>query len=312
MQRRRPPPFQATLPVHPFHDRGQRKLFLRLVREHLGRGGRQVVIHDGCATVEGEPGYHGLGNLAQMCFQAPAVRWPEIIARHLDLSSPERMEALAADLVGGTLDGIAEHLAVRLYPGDYLADGLRAHVVHRTDLPGTLTLLVFDAPDSVVAVPAPLAEEWGQSRERLFELAVGNITRLSTARWQRLPFPPGVGAPVHALTGDHYVTSRLLLPDPGFPRAGASGNLVAIPHRGALLSMPIDGAVAPFAIEALLTFSIGMFHDGPGSITPHLFWRTPAGSYELQQGSRDGTRYRLAPTPGFATLLGQGEGTGSA
>jgi hypothetical protein len=303
MQRRRPPPFQPSLPVYPFRDPDERKRFLRLVRECLGREGRQVVIKAGCAMVEGWPGVHGLGNLAQMCSQAPAAQWPEIVARHLALSRPDRLSALAADLTGAAFDGIAEHLAVRLYPGDYLAAGGRVHVVHRTDLPGTLTLLVVDSPASVIALPAPLAERWGQPRERLFELAIANVARLSTSRWQQLSVPPGVGAPLHCLSGDHYVTSHLLRPDPGLPVVGASGNLVAAPHRGALFSLPIDGAVAPFAIEALLTFSIGMFHDGPGSITPHLFWRTPAGSYELQQGCREGTRYRLAPSPGFAPLL---------
>jgi len=303
MKNRRPPPFQPTLPLYPFRDREQRNRFLKLVRDHLARDGQGVVIRDGCAQVEGSPGVHGLGNLAQLCWQAPEARWPEIIARHLGLSRPERLSALAMDLVGGSFDRIAEHLAVRLYPGDYLADAARVHVVHRTDLPGTLTLLVVDTPQSVMAVPAPLVEQWGLSREQLFERAIANIARLSASSWHLLPMPPGVGAPLHALTGDHYVTSHLLRADPGLPVVGTSGNLVAAPHRGALFSLPIDGGVAPFAIEALLTFSIGMFHEGPGSITPHLFWRTPAGNYELQQGCREGRHHRLAPTPGFAPLL---------
>ena len=307
--RRASPPFSPTPPVYPFRDRRHRDRFLDLVREFLGRGGKHVVIENGLAMVEGEPPAHGLTNLAQVCHQAPPDAWPRLVAEHLAKSERSKMEATVDDLVTSDFAQIAPRLAVRIHPEELVAGAVGPGIVHRVDLPGTVTVLVLDMPGTTMAVPVPIAERWGVPFATLIDGAVQNLARISPARWVPLPLPPDGSTWIDALHSGFYTSSHVLRTDPFLPRPGANGHLVGLPNRGQLLSHPLDSLPTMFAIEAMLTMTTGMFREGPGSITPHLYWRTPTGQFLLQQGSDEGGKVRFAPSPEFVELMVRLRGT---
>ncbi len=307
--RRVSPPFSATPPVYPFHDKWRKERFLQLVREYLERGGKEVVIHEGVARVEGEPMLHGLSNLAQVCNQSPSDAWPRLVAEHLAKSDRPKMEAMVEDLAGSGYDQIASQLAIRIHPEDFLWGTLLDHIVHRRDLPGTLTVLVLDLPASALPVPVPIAESWGVPVASLFERALQNVAKCKAVRWMSLPLPPDGSVTIDALHGDFYASSHVLRTDAFLPRTGAFGNLIGLPTRGGMLSYPLDDLPTMRAIEAMLVITTGMFRDGPGSITPHLYWRTPTGQFLLQQGSNKGGKVQFAPSPEFVELMIQLRGT---
>ncbi|HEX5052211.1 MAG TPA: hypothetical protein VFZ65_10595 [Planctomycetota bacterium] len=295
-------PFHPEPPLYPFRDRQLRNRFLQLVREFLGRGGKRVVIGNGVAHVEGSSGVHGLGNLAQICHQAPPAQWPEIVAEQLAKGSDARMEA-AVDTLQGGFDGCADKLVVRVYAEEFLTVPVHQGVVHRTDLPGTCTVLALDVGPSIVSVPRVVADLWQVPVPELFDRALQNLPRLGAPHWSRLHLPSmGAGA-IDLLSGDFHASAHVLRPATFVGRTGAHGNLVGLPARGVLLSHAIDAMPAVATLEALLAMTTGKFRDGPGAITPHLYWRTPEGGFHLQQGTSDGGRARFVPSPEFVELM---------
>lgn len=307
MHRARPPhgarPFAAHAPVYPFASRLLKERFLDLVRRRLGRDGARVVIAGGVARVEGNPAAHGLTNLAQVCHQNSTTAWPMLVDEHFDKSEPERMLAKLQMAFGSGSGPKFDRLALRIQAEDFMPAHVLATLVHRVDLPGTVTTLVVDVGESVMPLPLPIAEEWGVPADELFERALANLPRLCQARWQRLVLPYDTAVEVDAFCGDFYSAASLLRPQPFLPRGGEHGHLFVVPAREALVSWPVGAAGLPRAIEALVAIGRGKFEDGPGSITPHVFWRTPAGDFELQQGAIIGGRAQLAPSPAFAQLL---------
>lgn len=293
-------PSPDAWPHHPFEHHEQRELFLRLVREHLGRHGDDVQMRGSYAAVAGQPWLHGLGNLAQMCQQRPIVDWPQVIADHLGRSEPERVLPAITALLGSGFDEIAGQLALRLHGEDYV-HGREQYVVFRSDLPRTVTVLVLDLPGSMMAVPAGLLEHWNKPREQLFASALQNVAAMPMLPWQRMSLADGVELDV--LVGGHdYTTTHALRLCDCLPRRGRHGNLIAIPNRQVMLSHPIDGGAMLRVTSSMLQVALGMFREGPGSITPHLFWHRPDGGFEVQQGIGRG-KPQLAASPAFARLL---------
>ncbi|MGB3967963.1 MAG: hypothetical protein WBO45_14610 [Planctomycetota bacterium] len=273
------------------------------MRDYLGRDGRQVTIEHGVATVEGEPARHGLTNIAQVCHQSPPEDWPRLVARHLGLSDIPKLTAAVEGIAGSDFEQVAGQLAIRIHPEEFLTPAQRPHIVHRTDLDGTLTVLVLDIGPTTLAVPVPIADGWAVPAATMFDRALQNVSK-ARVQWMSLPLPPDGSTSIDALVGDpFYTASHILRTDAHLPRTGRFGNLFGVPNRSSLISHPLDGLPVWPAVEAMLGMTTGMFHDGPGSITPHLFWRTPSGRFLRQQGCKDQGRIRLAPSPEFLELL---------
>lgn len=291
-------PFLATL-GEPFSTAAERERFAELVRGWFQRRGRGVTIEPGPVAVDDEGTEHGLRNLAQVCAQAAAFEWPGLIAAHLAKNEPAHLAAVTAPLLEGDYDEVAERLAVRIYPADGLAQELQEATVCRTDLPGTISMLVLDGRETVSSVPRPVAEEWAVPDDDLFAQALSNLAR-RPGHWRSyvLRHTP---TPLDCFSGDFYAASRILCAG-GLRRVGAHGNLVAVPNRAFLLSYPLDALQSLAPIEALARMAHDRFQQGPGSISPHLWWRTPEGILHLQQTSLDGDRIRLAPSSGFLAL----------
>lgn len=291
---------EHEFPDHPFDSAEHRDLFLQLVREHLDRDGRQVQIEDGVASFVGGAGRMGLQNLAQTCRQQPTCLWPQTIAEHLDLSAEGRMLPMLHAALDSGFDEIADRLALRVHGEDY-AQRFGQLVVWRTDLPCTATVLVLDLGGSMLSVMPALLEQWGVPQDEAFARALRNVAAMPSMDWERWPLPPGCEIDV-MMCGHDYTTSHVLRLAECLPRRGRHGNLIGIPHRRLMLSHPIDGEHELPITRAMLGLTIGMYRDGPGSISPHLFWHRPDGGFEVQRAIGTG-RTRLGASPGFEHLL---------
>lgn len=302
---RHPSPFHPTPPVYPFRDRELRNRFLRLVRERLGRGGRTVVIDNGMARVEGEACVHGLSNLAGTCHMAPPALWPRLVDEHFAKSDPDRLLGVLEDLTQSDYAAQADRLVVRIHDQGFARAGWADHVLHRVDLPTTCSVLTLDIGPSVLPVPKPIAEAWGVPVAELFDRAMRNLPSLSKARWTRLPLLH-LGDAVDLLGEDFHATAHVLDPATFRDRTGRLGNLVGIPARGVLLSYRLEAAPTALLLQTLLAMTHGKYQDGPGPVTPHLFWRDLDGRFHVQYGSSDGVRAKFVPTAEFAAAMAAG------
>jgi hypothetical protein len=301
------PRFESNPPSRdsglPFTDPERERLFLGLVREHLGRNNARVTIAGGIARVASSPLAHGLTNVAQTCNQHPVRMWRRIVAEHFNKTFDPNLTAAAVDLISGGADANLGRLVVRIHPADAFQGTLRDQFVQRVDLEDTITVLAIDIGPSIMPVHRIIAAGWNLADDALFERALGNLARTSQASWTRLSIPPTSDGGIDLLHGDFHAATHILRRPPDLPRVGREGNLIGIPACGTLFSYPLDVALDGLTLHSLMAISLGKSHDGPNAITPHLHWRTPAGDLRIQRAVRRDDGARFLPSPDFVEAM---------
>jgi hypothetical protein len=247
----------------PFLSGAQAREFLEAVAADLRRRDLQFQVADGVVDVEGG-GQLGLANLAQVCNQAGRGEWQTVIARHFDaVLVPDDAEAFRGDF-----EAARPMLKPRIYMVGDLPDD--AAIVSSQIGAGLISVLTYDLPTSVRTIHRDDADSWSVPIDELFAIALANIAS-APDRPERtdVPFEGGV---FHALHGDSFfVTSEILRLREHLGDA-PNGALVAIPNRHILLFHPLLDLSAVVAVQFLIQMTIQMFREGPGSVSPNLYW----------------------------------------
>lgn len=247
--------------------------FLSLVREALVDEGAEhdLDIDQGLVEVhplDAEPRLLGLGNLAQACRQIARDQWAEAISGHIHqlLRIPEQDGELI-ERFGDNFELARDYLKVRLF-----AEGLPNEdlLVVRRPMEGVLKVLVYDLPDAIATVPREHVTNWALFDDELFDLALEKVRQDRPDR-EFVDIDQGVKAGLLAGPSYFSATHALLLDDYLSPDALA-GALVAIPHRHVVLYHEIrDSRVIP-ALNRMVHLAHAMHAEGPGPISPSVFW----------------------------------------
>ncbi len=259
-----------------FFQPGAFRAFLEALDVELTRRAIPYEMGDGVVRrTGGEPQEYGVINLAQICNQAPREKWPALVTDHFDRIERSRSEADGLDDLGREFERARPLLKVRLYPSDFPTP---PGAVSRMLAPGLVAALVYDLPTAIALVPADHIKAWGRPTDDLFSVGLDNVR----AEGPITPQATDVGgATIHAMLGSSFfVASRALLLE-GIVKATPFGAAVAIPHRHAVLYHAIEDRRAVAAIQAMLPAAFGMFQEGPGSVTPNLYWWRPSGFTHL-------------------------------
>lgn len=241
----------------------------------------------------------GLRNLAQSCARAAREAWPDLIATHFDcvFAGSDQDNALRID--ASDFEHIRPLLRSRLYPIELLSQSVE--IVHRPGPEGTIEVVVIDLPTTVRTVARSEAKAWPLERESLFELARRNLAAGAALEDIAVSVQPGVD--LHAYTGDpYYAASHALVFERYAPAPLPHGALVGIPKRDVLLAHFIRNIGAAEAIGALMQIVIGMHADGPGSLSPHLYWYR-GGEFITLPYHVDGESLRFTPPGDFVDML---------
>jgi hypothetical protein len=248
------------------------------VRRYFLARGQRAVIQEGLLRVVdvsgGRPsakeGQLGLGNVAQVCAQSDESEWGTIIARHFD--GVEKAMSERRGLEGVAYEDVAHRLCVRLWERDDLKVGREA--VTREDLPGILSTLCLDEPESIRTVPADEVAHWGMSHGALIDAALKNLERLAPLNKRAIHL--GEGARLHVLGGDSFFTCAWAVRlDELDETVGEHGTLFSVPTRHMVLALPFEGVATLRHLGDLVQATRGMERDGPGSLSPRVFWRPP-------------------------------------
>jgi hypothetical protein len=299
--------FSKKMPVPewaPFFSREQFEKFINLLGDYFKRSKSKITFADTATprlTVTGgsfPPGHYGVINLAQVCNQLPAEKWPQRIADHFDALAAAARDHEKFNVREAEFDQVKEMLAVRIGDeGSLPTDKL----LFRRDLPGTISYLVFDLPHSVESVPPELPEKWGRSVDELFALGLANVKKSAHPSIEQVEI--NEGASFTAYTGDSFFTASFaLLLDELDGATGPHGTLVAIPHRHMLLVHRIDNADAIFAVQHLGVLAYNLDEQGPGSISPNLFWYRD-GKFLNLPFQIEGDTFNFRPPEEFMKML---------
>lgn len=231
----------------------------------------------GTLTIEGEEGVFGILTLAQLCAQEQdRAQWPKIIRGHFENLAQSKRETTALETKIRDFNAVASLLAVRIYHDEALAGSVAESAMYRRDLEGTITQLVFDLPHSIRGVTREEAAIWGKQNEELFAKGLENVKRISIP--EIVPYDlkikgiPLASRSIFLFCGDVYTTSHVFMLGEHPDCMGKYGSLVGIPHRHSLLVYPINDRATVEVMNRLPRMLAGMFTEGPGSISPRMYW----------------------------------------
>ena len=236
--------------------------------------GRQIAAtpREGVVVPEGVWEGHawGLANLARLCAAVPEGGWASVIAHHFDLTLrvAEQEGRLGREL--RDYASARKRLVPRLWEEDACGP-LLDHAVCRRDLPGLVTVLSIDLPDSIRAVTPEMLAGWGVGEDQAFARAFDNLEPLAQPRVT--PVELGDGQRIFEVRGSSYYTASMALRLDAMPRlVGAHGAFIAIPTRHTLLSLPFTGAGTMEKLHVLLRVARAAERQGPGSLSHRVFW----------------------------------------
>jgi hypothetical protein len=290
LRRRRPdPPEWAS-----FFDADDWHEFSELIRYEAGRRRWADDLALGFVVHEGRT--MGLTNLAQQCHAAPRTDWVEIVARHFAVLD----EGGAVEFRGPEEARAA--LRARLVDDDFT--GGRDHPLAEWRIAEDLRLvLAYDLPTRVVVPPREDVLEWGSEAE-LFDLALTQTRAETGLELERFDYDEQDRVlSIWALTGDSFFTaSHVIWADELDPPAPEGGVLVAVPNRHTVLAHPIRDLAVVSAVTLMHGAARGAWEQGPGSLSPHLYWLHERELERLQIDGRDES-VTFVPTDEFVEVL---------
>lgn len=274
--------------------------FMALIRERLERSGERFNVGEGFVDVEREIGTAslGLGNLLQICHRAPVDDWPTLIDEHF--TALLRIGATGLVMPGDDLLADPEKaqwaLRLRLLPASHVAG--MAQVAAREDLPGVMTTLVLELPSDIRALTWEDCKRFAVPPAQLFQTALDNVRRRNPPQVMRVDDDEAPVRFLYSGKGDYFAATHALL----LPRhkgcMGRFGALVAVPHRHMVAVHAIEDERVVTAILRLMPFVQQCYRDGPGSITPSMFWHHDGRFEPLDSATRERLREKVTGRAG--------------
>lgn len=239
---------------------------------------------------EGDLIQAGLQNLAQLVADEPLEDWHRHVVDHFaNIVKPPQLP----------VDGTAalRSLRVRFWPPEYFQ---QADAIYRILAPGLFLGLVLDLPTSIASIKPEQLTQWNLSESEAWSAAEKNTINEPV---EVVSEPGPKGTTITFLLADNfYVSSHALWLD---------RHLTVDPERGALVGLPTRHLVVAHAIEDLRVLPVvGMmlasnqqvYQQGPGSITPGLYWWRKGTFVEIPSVQKDG-QPAITPPDSFVALL---------
>jgi hypothetical protein len=283
----------------PFFTASQHAIFDTLVRSELVGRGLVAQIEEGVvvATSGDENRRYGLLNLAQACARVPPERWPEVVRGHFErvFAADDESAELAAKV--DDFAAVRDQLRVRLFPPDVEGEGRVIWPVAE----GIVAALVFDLPSAIRTVSQDEIAPWGRSLEELRAIALANLALEREPARERFD---AQGVPLEAIHGESFFTASWAL---GLEEANdrarhPHGTILAVPTRHGVLHHPVVDLGVIAAVNALALIADGMFKEGPGGISPSIYW-VRGGRWSRIATEIEGGRLSVTPPEDFVELL---------
>ena len=208
----------------------------------------------------------GLLQLAQHCHLRPRDDWRGLIAAHL-----RTMTAHLHDIVApfSVFD-----LRIRLVP-DAPDDSVMLRALGaRPFAEGIVQVLAIDVADAVRCVPVSEITDLGWDEDEAWASASVQTELFEVPEEVHTIDIGGVDI-VHVFGERPFTASMVGVVDrlvAEVAHIADTGAIVSMPLRHSLLVHPIDDAGVRTAIAGMIPITRQLFKQGPGSVSPHLYW----------------------------------------
>jgi len=176
-------------------------------------------------------------------------------------------------------------------------EALGADLVAREVADDLAVVLSLDLPAAVQVVPPDDVARTGLTEDDLWERA---LARLDDGEPIERTLLDGNERVEVLISDSHFLASRLLALEELVGRLPAHGALVAVPHRHMLLVHAIRDESVLDAAHLMAPFTVERFEEGPGSLSPHLYWWHGGDLERLVVDDDEGS---ITPPDGFVALL---------
>ncbi|MGK5550279.1 hypothetical protein ACSNOI_01575 [Actinomadura kijaniata] len=242
---------------------------LVLVAENLGYTCRRVSAD--AVLLEGAARLHvSVRNLRQLARRVPRDDWPALVSDHVTTI----VTAIEEPLDLSDFD-LGQHLLrTRAYPVEADNGGLAS----RPFVPGLVEVVVVDTPTTVRTVTTEEMHGWPVSGDALFMLGRANVRADGPLTHDEHTLGGVRVSVLHGMTS--YTATHLAWLEEYLP-IGPYGALVVAPTHGQIVAHVLrpGGAdprtryrAAVAAAEELHAYALQAHEDGPGSLSPHVYW----------------------------------------
>ncbi|RSN70782.1 MULTISPECIES: hypothetical protein [Actinomadura] len=250
-------------------DDGTLESLLVLVAESLGYACRPAP--GDIMLLEGPQRLHvNMRDVRQVARRVPRDDWPALVSDHVTTVVTATEEPL--DLSDFDL---AQHLLrTRIYP----AENDNGTLAARPFAPGLIEAVVVDTPTTMRTVTTTEMRGWPVSGDALFMIGRANVRADGPLQVVEQDLR---GVRVSVLRGwTFYAVTHLAWLEEYLP-IGPYGALVIAPNRSLIVAHPLrmtEGSpraryrAAVAAAEELRAQAYRAYHEGPGSLSPQLYW----------------------------------------
>ncbi|MFG2874621.1 immunity 49 family protein [Streptomyces sp. NPDC048337] len=210
-----------------------------------------------------------------------------------------------SSLGGESAEELLRGTSARLLPVESLTPEMAGNLRYaRVVADGLVFAYALDGPTSVRVLTDDDVARVGL--QELGQAAYGNLMRVPVTHED---VPIEGRATLHSVYGDsHFVAAKALylselarrVTGEPLPAAGA---LVVVPTRHLLAYHPIaDGSVVD-ALNDLASYALGAYEDGPGPLSPRVYWWHRGGLTSLTVIDDDTRTFSLQPPPQLLGLM---------
>lgn len=237
----------------------------------------------------------GLANLLQSCADRAPAEFPGLIAAHFDLLDRARTQRDQLTAKLADWDFARPRIRIRLWD-DEMRQAL-LQTITRESIPGLLSALAIDLPETIDTVSTSLARTWDKTPVELFDIARENTWNAVKPR-PKLLSPEHLGT-IHIVEEDSYYTASIALQIDRLPQLiGEHGVFISVPTRGGMLALPFNAMPDLQLLAHMIRFTRHAFEHGPGSVSHRLWWYRMGTWHEIPYES-DPERISVLPPPEF-------------
>jgi hypothetical protein len=248
-----------------------------------------VTLGDGFVT--GRRTRHGLSDLAQLWAMSEPSERPGLVRGHFS-------QLLAAgDAPGPDGEDVIPLLRPRVWSQETV-DRTPVPLITRGVADDLVAVLCVDLPTTVVNLRPEQAEATGRSIDELWEVALAQIDDGQETTEQDL------ANGTRAVIGDSlFIASRVLALDRFAGPLPDDGALLAVPHRHMLLVHEIRSLEVIQGLDHLVGTAADLFRQGPGSVSPSVYWWRPNGRLVRVTASVDQAGVTVRPPDDLVEVL---------
>lgn len=221
----------------------------------------------------------GMRNLRQLARQVPRDDWPALVADHVGTiitAIEEPLDLHDFSLVRGLLRS-------RVYP----IEARTGRLISRPFAEGLIEAVVADTPTTVRTVVTDDAGDWPVTAEELFTVARDGVRADGPLECDIID-----DTGIRVLEGSTFYAATHLTWLESYLDPGPHGALAVAPTRSTIAACPIRKSTATITAERMHAFARDAYEDGPGSLSPDLFWWRD-GRLTRIEIRHDGTRVQL-------------------